>query len=190
MLPTLLAAAGMTSPAPDLASRDLDGVSQWEVLTNPDARPARTSLIYNIDPCAGKGDPSSPGGYANFSAIRVGDFKYIDAKVSPADMWKPLPGVQSPRPQQRQLDDDPVTTGPWLFNVIDDPTEHNNLLATNPTKAAQLKAELDAAAKSPQMLRPFNCKGEPGAKKVDENVSCPDGVWTPWVSSSGVTGLV
>ena len=42
----------------------------------------------------------------------------------------------------------------------------------------QLEAALDKAAL--ETLRPFNCKGSPGASKVPENVSCPGGVWTPW----------
>jgi len=178
-LPTLRAVAG-APPVP--ASRGIDGVDQWPALSTPGALAARTSFVYNIDPCAGKGsDASAPAGYANFSAIRVGDFKYIDAKVSPADTWQPLPGDAA---AGGGAPSNNVTQGPWLFNVIDDPTEHHNLLASNPGKAAELKAALDAAAGAADMVYPFNCKGEPGANTVNESVSCPGGIWTPWDRST------
>jgi len=32
-----------------------------------------------------------------------------------------------------------------------------------------------------RLVMPFNCPGEPGANNVPVNVSCPDGVWTPWL---------
>ena len=69
-------------------------------------------------------------------------------------------------------------TGPWLFNVMADPTERTNLVTSTPDKAAELKAALDAAAQ--QTRYPFNCKGEPGATKVPINITCPGNVWTPW----------
>ena len=81
--PTLLALAkpGATP------KNTIDGVDQWHALTTPNAPPARTGFIYNIDSCAF----NNHGDYANFSAIRMGDWKYIDGHVSPADEWKPLP---------------------------------------------------------------------------------------------------
>jgi arylsulfatase A-like enzyme len=45
-LPTLLSLAGAKP------SQKIDGVAQWEALTVPGTAPARTGLIYNIDPVA------------------------------------------------------------------------------------------------------------------------------------------
>ena len=45
-LPTLLYLAGAKP------SQKIDGVAQWEALTVPGTAPARTGLIYNIDPVA------------------------------------------------------------------------------------------------------------------------------------------
>ena len=45
-LPTLLALNGAKP------SQKIDGVAQWEALTVPGTAPARTGLIYNIDPVA------------------------------------------------------------------------------------------------------------------------------------------
>lgn len=73
------------------------------------------------------------------------------------------------------------TKGPWLFNLKTDPTERTNLLAVKPTKAAELKAALDAAAAEATAMAPFNCKGSPGAIKAPQSVTCPGGIWTPWV---------
>ena len=173
MLPTLLAVAGATPSAAAMINGPIDGVSQWGVISAGESA-VRSGFIYNIDPCA-----YNTANYSNFSAIRQGDWKYIDGVVSPADRWQPLP-VHAHGSTQPLQATSMVSTGPWLFNVIDDPNEHSNLLAFEPTKAAELKAALDAAAT--EAVRPFNCEGSPGAVNVPLNVSCPGGVWTPWVS--------
>ena len=65
-LPTFLSLAGARPRS------TIDGVSQWRALTVPGTAPPRTKFIYNIDPVG------------NLSAIRVGDWKYIDGtKQSP-----------------------------------------------------------------------------------------------------------
>ena len=65
-LPTFLSLAGAQP------SNRIDGVSQWRALTIPGTAAPRTTFIYNIDPVS------------NLSAIRVGDWKYIDGtKQSP-----------------------------------------------------------------------------------------------------------
>jgi hypothetical protein len=69
--------------------------------------------------------------------------------------------------------------GPWLFNLKDDPYEKNNLYASEPQRAVELKSALEAAAK--EMLYPLNAPGAPGAHKAPEDVTCPNGIWTPWV---------
>ena len=57
--------------------------------------------------------------------------------------------------------------------------EKHNLYDTEPQRASQLHAALEAAAQ--EMLYPLNAPGTPGAKKAPENVSCPNGIWTPWM---------
>ena len=166
-LPTFLSLADAQAKVPG----DIDGVDQWAAISSPSAPAARQGFIYNIDPCA-----YNSKNYSNFSAIRVGDFKYIDAISSPANEWQPLPAASGASGAASAVGSG--DTGPWLFNVMADPTERTNLVTSTPDKAAELKAALDAAAQ--QTRYPFNCKGEPGATKVPINITCPGNVWTPW----------
>lgn len=172
VFPTLLSVANGGTLPHSVLDDSIDGVSQWNAWFMEGAMAARTDFIYNIDPCAFNGD-----NYANFSAIRKGDYKYIDALKSPADEWRPLPSALSDGENLIVVNVN-ESKGPWLFNVIEDPEERMNLLILKPSKARELKALLDSAAK--QTHYPFNCKGQPGSNKVPENITCPNNIWTPW----------
>jgi|EP01047_Picozoa_sp_COSAG01_P040466 hypothetical protein len=125
-----------------LARRQVDGVDQWRALTVPEAAPARTSLIYNIDPVA------------NLSAIRVGDWKLIVGAAQKPDVRQPTasylplcgkehePVVRQPPACLAQAQD----VGPWLFNLKLDPLETANLYTAQPQRAAELRVALEKAA--------------------------------------------
>ena len=196
-MPTILAAIGQ------VPSNTVDGVSQWEALLAPttttnvaagatvaaragdgvraagagDGAAPRTQFIYNIDPCAV--NHPSPAHIANVSAIRIGDWKYIYASAMPPDVWMPQAWVDPATPSLQPSKE--VTTGPFLFNLLSDPEERNNLYASNPTKVAVLHAALAAAAAA-GLVWPLNCPGEPGAVDAPMNVTCPNGVWRPWLN--------
>ena len=57
--------------------------------------------------------------------------------------------------------------------------EQRNLYSSETQRAFELHAALEDAAK--EMLYPLNAPGSPGSKKAPENVSCPNGIWTPWM---------
>ena len=123
-LPTLLDAV---KPSLDEENRkrlesldlgDIDGVSQWPILTDPRAPDPRRVMLYNID-------PGSEGG--ENAALRVGEMKLILGKPGQPDGWIPPPHVTDsgdrlyPDDQQRTC-----TTGNYdattirLFNLTGD----------------------------------------------------------------------
>ena len=172
LFPTFLGLAqGQDAPS------SIDGVNQWDAVTKPGEPAPRTQVIYNIDPCA-----YNDHVYANFSAIRDGKWKYIDAFESPANTWKPLPSSHDLADPTITLPHN-STRGPWLFDLEQDPNERTNLLTSHPQAAAKLKALLAAAAT--EAVRPFNCKGAPGSHKLPLNVTTRNGVWTPWDTKWG-----
>ena len=80
---------------------NIDGVSQWPTFWYPSQNP-RTKLLYNIDPCSGKGDGNA--------AFRMGDMKIILGN----------PGCPCKQPRD-------FNTTTWLFNltgVTDPPLLH------------------------------------------------------------------
>eukprot|EP01047_Picozoa_sp_COSAG01_P052606 COSAG01_NODE_5548_length_4191_cov_36.852151_2_plen_176_part_00 len=129
--------------------RQVDGVDQWRALTVPEAAPARTSLIYNIDPVA------------NLSAIRVGDWKLIIGVTQKPDVRQPTasylplcareqePVVRQSAACLAQAQD----VGPWLFNLKLDPLETANLYTAQPQRAAELRVALEKAAED-MLYRP------------------------------------
>ena len=68
---------------------------------------------------------------------------------------------------------DYLTGGTWLFDVVNDPFETNNIAAQNPTIVQQLLAKLMA----------FNATKIPQSNSPQDPASNPakfGGVWTPW----------
>ena len=63
---------------------DIDGVSQWPILTDAQAPDPRRVMLYNID-------PSSEGG--GNAALRLGEMKLILGKPGLPDGWIPPPHV-------------------------------------------------------------------------------------------------
>ena len=80
--PTLLTAAGGSH----LLERDLDGVSQWEVLSKG-AKTNRSDLVYNL-----KIEPP-------MGAVRVGSYKLMFARNFTKDNWYDIDSVTLPQPR-------------------------------------------------------------------------------------------
>ncbi|XP_066274888.1 arylsulfatase B-like [Branchiostoma lanceolatum] len=119
--PTILAAAGGTADAA------MDGVSQLDTILSGQPSP-RTEFVYNIDDVF----PTKQG------AIRVGDYKLIEGTAGRPDGW-----IRPDNLTDSQLDSGDPTTGTWLFNLKDDPTEHHNLADTMPDKLKEMQAKLE-----------------------------------------------
>ncbi|ROT67832.1 putative arylsulfatase B-like [Penaeus vannamei] len=117
--------------APEVAGDD--GVNQWEALRSPPSEP-----------------PSAPAPRTEFfynmdfvpgvgidGGIRVGKYKYMRGLMLYTN-----------------------ETGPWLFNLEDDPNETTNLLEFEPEIAqelqARLEAELDSVVQADSILPSFN----------------------------------
>ncbi|XP_071109637.1 arylsulfatase B-like [Haliotis cracherodii] len=125
--PTLVAAAGGT---PEMS---IDGISHWESIRNG-LPSSRTEFIYNLD----NFEPAIEG----HAGIRVGDYKLIMGYPGGPDGW--------PEPMNRTERDIYVTTiyvegdSPvHLYNIRDDPTEHNDLAQKMPDIVNKLKARMD-----------------------------------------------
>lgn len=89
-----------------------DGIDQWEYIRTGAISPPRNEFIYNLDDIYGTG--------LYDGAIRVGQYKYMMGAV----LY------------------DNETTGPWLFNLEEDPNETINLVYEEPVIANKLRTQL------------------------------------------------
>jgi len=96
-LPTLMHA--VTNGSDDFRlPRTLDGLDQWDVLSDKRKKSQRTEILHNIDPAA------------NASALRVGDMKLVLASRGETchyDSWYPTP-------EGRRDKDGTVLEGPYV----------------------------------------------------------------------------
>ncbi|XP_077995099.1 arylsulfatase J-like isoform X2 [Glandiceps talaboti] len=108
---------------------DMDGMDIWDTISKGDPSP-RTEFVYNIDDVA---DPPE-------QAIRVGDYKLIVGKAGNPGDWLPPPEHNS----DQGIEDGRISKASvMLFNIRDDPTEHNDLAETMPGKVATMTARLE-----------------------------------------------
>lgn len=160
--PTIVAAAGGTDKESE--TNDIDGLNQWEAIsTGVDSK--RKELVYNLD---NSEQPDTQG----HAAIRVGDFKYIQGYPGRyRDWYKPdqvytetsdnlnwhgyhtEPVIEFEMEQSEGLGrNDVKNTRKWegegLYNIIDDPTEHNDLSELYPELVKEMEAKLDEYRKS------------------------------------------
>ncbi|XP_035668236.1 arylsulfatase B-like [Branchiostoma floridae] len=148
--PTILAAAGGT------ADDAMDGVSQLDTIMSGQPSP-RTEFVYNIDDVF----PTKQG------AIRVGDYKLIEGVAGKPDGW-----IHPDNLTDSQLDSGDPTSGTWLFNLKDDPTEHHNLADSMPDKLKEMQAKLAEYRKS--LVPAINPPPDP--KSFPKNWG---GAWSP-----------
>ena len=146
----------------------LDGYNVWPTITN-DTETPRKEILINLDP------PSSD--FIGQAAIRSGDWKLIMGmpncslvkhfKGDPCpDGWIHLDGTIEPPPYTPSL--------LWLFNIVDDPNERENVADLYPLKVHELMERLKYYNSiHVEQLRP----------RLDfkSNPKYFDGVWTPWV---------
>ncbi|XP_046554732.1 arylsulfatase B-like [Haliotis rubra] len=130
--PTLVSAAGGTPET------SIDGMSHWDSIRNG-LPSSRTEFIYNID------DMEVP--VQGHAGIRVGDYKLLLGYPGAADGWhRPMNTTQYETYEQIVYlkGDKPV----HLFNIREDPTEHNDLTEKMPDMVAKLRARLEEYRKT------------------------------------------
>ncbi|XP_002736785.1 arylsulfatase B-like [Saccoglossus kowalevskii] len=133
---TILSLAGAES------SCEIDGMDMWDTFSKNESSP-RNEIVYNIDD-----DPISPG-----AAIRVGDYKLIAGNpdlfyplrlINQSDGWFNYGDVPtSGLPVLPTGDEPPPPNVTYLFNVIDDPEERNNIADDHPEIVQALRQRLD-----------------------------------------------
>merc|ERR1712198_125145 len=127
--PTILSMAGLSSK-----ESDLDGIDHWSQLQDPTLSGERIEMVYNIFyPTFTLGDKTP------IAAIRKGNWKYIKRTVGFSD-WTPSPPEQcSNYTVSGEIEDQQDL----LFNIINDPSERNNLIDSEPGIAEDLKMVLE-----------------------------------------------
>ncbi|XP_046346776.2 arylsulfatase B-like isoform X2 [Haliotis rufescens] len=125
--PTLVSAAGGTPET------TIDGITHWESIRNG-LPSSRTEFIYNLDDF----EPATEG----HAGIRVGDYKLILGYPGGPDGWY-KPKNSTPGDIYDNIiyykGDSPVR----LYNIREDPTEHNDLAAQMPDIVDKLRARID-----------------------------------------------
>ncbi|XP_060560509.1 arylsulfatase B-like [Ruditapes philippinarum] len=147
--PTILSAAGSSN---DETINNIDGLDQWKAISTG-AESARNEFVYNLD------DSLDP--VTGHAAIRVGDFKLISGYPGPyRDWYKPEQEIKgsigvSAQPYDYSAivyEDLSKSNGIWsgdgLYNLRDDPTEHNDLSKQFPDVVKKLRAKLDEYRKA------------------------------------------
>lgn len=108
-MPTILSAAGVKQDS------SIDGIDMWDSLQNNNPS-KRTEFIYNLDDKT----PELTG----HAAIRMGDYKLIEGNPGLYHGWYPPPEDESILDTD-QFNEIPLV--PQLYNLKEDPNEHNNL---------------------------------------------------------------
>ncbi|XP_061189376.1 arylsulfatase B-like [Saccostrea echinata] len=123
--PTLLSMVGGNLNG----TKPLDGVDQWKTINDESTPSQRRSILHNIDPLyppVGQRLPTSPFDNRIRAAVRMGDWKLVTG----------FPGNGSwiPPPHMKNLAMSKINSAAekniWLFNITDDPNEHNDVSDT------------------------------------------------------------
>ncbi|KAK3105238.1 hypothetical protein FSP39_020441 [Pinctada imbricata] len=160
---TLVDAAGGTPPT------DGDGMSQWKAISGG-AEPPRNELVYNYD------QHLNP--VQGHAAIRIGDWKLIDGYPGQyPDWYKPDTVYDLPdfnKPEKYFRDYIKMNKSRYqLYNLKDDPTEHNDLSKQYLDKVRELSARLNELTKS--AVKP-NYPDIPDPKSLPSRFG---GAWSP-----------
>ena len=168
--PTIVALAGGAVPA------GLDGVDQWATLRgDAGAAPARTEVLYNINPLCSRGQFGAPR-----ASLRMGDWKLSCFCFSVAG----IDGATA-----TGCAGDPAAPGAWprLFNLTADIGEARNVAAQHPDVVARLAARLaELAGASVQPMEwtpPYQGADYYCADCPRRNLTGPFAPWDAWVTS-------
>ncbi|XP_033116769.1 arylsulfatase B-like [Anneissia japonica] len=154
----------------------LDGHNMWKSISEGIASP-RKEILHNIDPLqpqpypkiSGKQLASGTFDTSIRSAIRVGDWKLITGDPGNSS-WiaPPESDIKAPIPT------DPKDKTLWLFNIIDDPYEYNDLSELRPDIVNELYQRLVFYANG---SLPVNFP----PPDVRANPALHDDMWSDWI---------
>lgn len=180
-LPTFVAGVAGLELEQDHFHYPLDGVNQWDALTNTaEVRPARgptTGLVHEIGGDNGiRQESYMEGKYkiVQFHASIYFNTEYTCVNYSCPTGWNPLPGpgVQPmPPPDQR-------INGTWLFDVFDDELEEHDLSGELPEVVTRMVNALAKLSARPgcSWNEQIDCPSDPLANPAKYN----NGTVFPW----------
>ena len=138
-LPTIARITNATDKLPT----GIDGVDQWDVLTQEGAKPARNEMLLNLNPLCRQPD-GVPGGFAKApkAGYRIGNYKILTYCYA-------IPGQDNqtklgPYVPESEKDKD----WPKVFDLSKDIGETTNIRDQEPEITKQLLAKLEQYAKS------------------------------------------
>ncbi|XP_062594709.1 arylsulfatase B-like [Saccostrea cucullata] len=110
-------------------TQPLDGVDQWRTINDGSTPSQRKSILHNIDPLyppVGQRLLSSPFDNRIRAAVRMGDWKLVTGFPGNGS-WVPPPHMKS---QDMPKVNNEAEKNIWLFNITEDPNEHNDVSGT------------------------------------------------------------
>ena len=146
----------------------VDGLDIWPIITGENTSTPHEEIVLGYE-------------YESTGAIIMGDYKLIvgpQGKVCDALMWSPLtyPCEQGPKGENC----DPYC----LYNILEDPGEHNELSKKEPKILQQLLEHYNAYAKEPREMQDqgYHSNAElPTAKEACEYMHQHGEYWQPWM---------
>ncbi|XP_060572636.1 arylsulfatase B-like [Ruditapes philippinarum] len=156
-------------------TKPLDGFDQWNTINQGKSSP-RKEILHNIDPLykpSGRPLSNTTFDTTRRAALRVGDWKVITGYPGNGS-WVPPPYMNCPIfSDPRESSFKPDDKNVWLFNILKDPNERDDLSETNPDK---LKEMLDRLAQYEKTAVP--CRYPDNDKRADPKYL--GGFWGPW----------
>ncbi|VDI79518.1 Hypothetical predicted protein [Mytilus galloprovincialis] len=153
VMPTILSAAGGGQVS------GIDGLNMWPSISKGVPSSLRSEFIYNLDdslvPTIGR------------AAIRMGDYKLIEGFAGAWNGWYPVPETA-----EDVTINEPKVDYYQLYNLRDDPYEHNNLHTKEHSMLEKMKERLQEYRK--YIVPPLNRKPDPASNPNKYN-----GYWTP-----------
>ena len=147
----------------------VDGLDVWPILTGENETTAHSEIVLSYN-------------YTGKGAIIVGDYKLIVGSQGSGDhcdalMWSPI--------------DYPCNDGPkgddcnpyCLYNIVEDPGEHNELSEKDPDKLKELLQRYNDYSKEPRDMQDqgYHSDSElPVFKKACQYMKEHGGYWQPW----------
>ena len=149
----------------------VDGLDVWPIISGESTKTPHDEIVLGYNFTA-----------AEIGAIIVGDFKLIiDNRTSvtcDSLMWSPLDYPCTDGPKDSQCD-------PYcLYNIIDDPNEHDELSKKEPQKLQELLERYNLYSKEPRDMQDQGYHGsQPGLpiyKDACKYMAENGGYWQPW----------
>eukprot|EP00091_Calanus_sinicus_P020544 TRINITY_DN5665_c0_g1_i4.p1 TRINITY_DN5665_c0_g1~~TRINITY_DN5665_c0_g1_i4.p1 ORF type:complete len:159 (+),score=54.23 TRINITY_DN5665_c0_g1_i4:125-601(+) len=155
-------AAGATDE--EIASVEMDGVEQWEIVKDPENFVSkRQDVVLNVA-------DAPQGNHGPQGAYRKGQYKIV-VHPSPQDGWIEPPTAEK---YSQDIHTKNVTKAPqlyYLFNVVDDPEEREDLSTTETTILQEMT----------QAFLSLHDEMVPADEPEDASGGLQDGVWvTGW----------